>query len=57
MMNFFKEVFSKKNMRYIGVLNYLAASGGSKDAIMLYNEMQNEMQNENDYELNKEKVA
>lgn len=53
MINFLKKVFSKENIRNVGIINYLATSGGSKDAIMLYNESLNK----NDYELNMKKAS
>lgn len=53
MIKLLKEIFSSENMRNVGVLNYVATSGGSKDSILLYNEVFNK----NDYELNMKKVS
>ncbi|MBU3102380.1 MULTISPECIES: hypothetical protein [Clostridium] len=53
MIKLLKKVFSKENMRNVGVLNYVVSTGGSKDAIMLYNEIFNK----NDNELNLKKVS
>jgi len=53
MIKFIKQVFSKENRRNVGILSYVAASCGSEDSIILYNETFNK----NNYELNEKKVS
>jgi len=53
MIKFLKELFSKDNIRNAIKYNALIISGGSKDAVMLYNATLNK----DNYELNMKKAS